>query len=86
MDKSTHEIRLPQWKQIIWRCQNRPKGQTVKQWTAENQIGEKSYYYWLRKIRKEAYEQLNSSTALPAVSKKSGIAFAEIPIYQEHAE
>jgi len=38
MDKSTHEIRLTQWKQIIEQCQHRHEGQTAKQWLADNQI------------------------------------------------
>ena len=29
MDKSTHEIRLAHWKQIIEQCQSRPKSQTA---------------------------------------------------------
>ena len=60
MDNSTHEIRFTRWKQIIEQCQNREEGQTAKQWMADNQVSEKSYYYWLRKIRREAYGQLDN--------------------------
>lgn len=55
MDKITHEVRLNNWKQIIEQCQSRPEKQTAKKWLAENGISEKSYYYWLRKIRNQAY-------------------------------
>ena len=58
MDKTTHEVRLKQWNSIITECQKRPSDQTVKQWLAENDIHEKQYYYWLRRIRKEAYNGL----------------------------
>lgn len=39
-------------------------------------VKEKAYYYWLRKFRKEAYEQMQ----LPATNENPGteIAFAEI--------
>lgn len=47
---------------------------SVKQWLAENDIKEKAYYYWLRKFRKEAYDQMQ----LPAVTAKDEVAFAEV--------
>jgi hypothetical protein len=31
MDKTTHEIRLANWKQLIEQCASRPKGQTIQQ-------------------------------------------------------
>lgn len=50
---------------------------SAKQWLAENEISEKSYYYWQRKFRKEAYNQMNNSPELP-VLKNSEVSFAEI--------
>lgn len=55
MDKITHEVRMAQWKSIIAECLSRPEGQSTKQWLAEKGIHEKTYYYWQRKIRQEAY-------------------------------
>ncbi|MCD7832537.1 MAG: IS66 family insertion sequence element accessory protein TnpB [Lachnospiraceae bacterium] len=63
MDKTTHDVRLAHWKQIIEQCRSRPEGQTAKQWLSENGINDKSYYYWLRKIRKQVYEE-SSATAM----------------------
>jgi len=78
MDKATHEVRRANWKAVIEQCQARPKGQTVKQWLLEQEISEKRYYYWLRKIRQEAYNQINS--VLPAARSSTAITFAEIPV------
>ena len=79
MDKCTHEVRLQYWKNIIQQCQARPNGQSAKQWMAENGIREQSYYLWQRRIRKEAYEQMNTAQEnLPAVQRRSDIDFAEI--------
>lgn len=75
MDQTTHDIRKALWLDIITQCQNRPDGTTVTKWLAENQVKEKAYYYWLRKIRREAAENMQ----LPAVSKKNEITFAELP-------
>jgi len=81
LDTCTHEVRLNQWKMIIEQCQNRPEGQTARQWLAENGIQEKSYYYWLRKVRKKAYSQLNAgNTSLPATQEKGTVTFSEIPM------
>jgi putative transposase len=81
MDQIIHTVRNSKWKDVILQCQNRPAGMSVKQWMAENQISEKSYYYWQRKLRKAAYEQMNNSPAvLPAVQANSEVSFAEIRI------
>ena len=78
MDKSTHEIRIAHWKQIIEQCQSRPKEQTAKQWLEEHDISDKAYY-WLRKIRRTIYDQSVASGTLPVVSQEQELAFAQMP-------
>jgi transposase len=80
MDQITHTVRNSKWKDIILQCQNRPAGMSVKQWMTENQVSEKSYYYWQRKFRKEAFEPMNHSSMLPAVQDNSEVSFAELRI------
>jgi len=50
--KTKNEFRSRQWAEIIKRCQESSK--TVKSWCEENDIPIKSYYYRLRKLRKQA--------------------------------
>jgi len=38
MDKITHEVRMANWKSIIEQCQQRSKGQSIKQWLSEREI------------------------------------------------
>ena len=76
MDQLTHAVRRSNWINIIRQGQDRPAGTTAKQWLAENDISEKSYYYWLRKIRREVCEQ----EGLPEAISPSEIAFVEIPV------
>ena len=57
MDQSTHDVRRANWLNIVNQCQGRPVGMSAKQWLEENGIKEKAYYYWLRKFRREAYNQ-----------------------------
>ena len=77
MDHITHEMRLANWKSIIEHCHARPEGKTIKQWLSEQSIPEKQYYYWQRRVRKEAYDQMKNS--LPAMGNNSSLAFAELP-------
>lgn len=81
MDKTTHEIRISNWRSIIEQCQARPEGQSAKQWLADNGISEKTYYYWQRRVRQETYALIRQdavSPAIPALYTKS-VTFAEIP-------
>ena len=48
------EIRFRHWQKLIDECQS--SGITVKAWCEANGVSDKSYYYWLKKIRKRALE------------------------------
>ena len=76
MDQTTHIVRRNYWAGIIAASNNRPKNTSVSQWLTENGIKAKSYYYWLRKFRKEAFEAADDSDKQSIVPK--GSAFAEI--------
>jgi len=77
MDKTTHEIRIANWRSIIEQCHARPEGQSAKQWLSDNGISEKNYYYWQRKVRKETYA-LISPKVTPATDSEP-VSFAELP-------
>ena len=85
MDRITHQVRLANWTKIIEQCSNRPAGTTAKQWLSDNGISNKSYYYWLRKIRKEAYT--SKEMELPAIKslpeQHPAVTFAEIPLPEQ---
>lgn len=76
MDQSTHDVRRANWLNIVNQCQERPADVSAKQWLADNGIKEKSYYYWLRKFRKEACDQMQ----VPAAAQSMEVSFAEISI------
>jgi len=79
MDKTTHEVRLANWKALIERCQTRPKGQTAKQWLDANGISSKQYYYWLRKVRSDVYKQASATLIPSEEAMLPAVSFAEIP-------
>ena len=81
MDKTTHEIRIANWRSIIEQCQARPEGQSAKQWLSDNGISEKTYYYWQRKVRQEAYALIRQDAVPPEMPTPDTqpVTFAEIP-------
>ena len=85
MDRITHQVRLANWTKIIEQCNNRPAGTSAKQWLHDNGISDKSYYYWLRKIRLEAYAAKGKE--LPAIhstqEQSPAVTFAEIPLPEQ---
>lgn len=80
MDQATHSVRQANWLAIINECQSRPANVTAKQWMADNRIKPKSYYYWLRKFRAQAYEQMPQ---LPSAAAETEVTFAQLPIPYE---
>lgn len=76
MDQLTHNVRRANWLNIINQCQERPANVTVRQWLKDNDIKEKSYYYWLRKFRKESYNQMQLSAVAEEPAEISFVEFA----------
>lgn len=74
MDKSTHEMRLMKWTAIIKECRN--SGMTVAAWCRENNISNKSFYYWQRKIRTKVFDNVKEST----ISNKTNFVQLPAPI------
>ena len=77
MDKSTHQIRREQWSQIINNCLT--SGQSKKTWCRENGVCEKTFYYWQRILRNEAYIEMKQLSVPAPVPKapELPVAFVE---------
>lgn len=85
MDKEVYEVRLANWKQLIQQCQNRPAGMTRKEWLEQNDILASQFYYWLRKVRREAIAEMADAdhkevvpTSITGNDLAAPVAFAEI--------
>ena len=83
MDQTTKDVRLANWKAIVEQCNSRPDGVSARQWLVQNNISEKQYYYWQRRVRDQAYKQLqpslpaSSCNATPAVRTSGSVTYAE---------
>ena len=74
MDQLTHNVRRANWLNIINHCQEQPANIITRQWLKDNNIKEKSYYYWQRKFRKESYDQMQ---LLAVTEEPAEISFVE---------
>ncbi|MDF2614082.1 MAG: Transposase [Clostridia bacterium] len=70
---STREYRLSGGLPIIKECRN--SGMSVKNWCEQNDVNEKRFYYWQRKLREAAAE------ALPSAAKQP--TFVQVPVPME---
>ena len=70
-----NEYRKQQWAQIIRECQS--SGLSNREYCRQHGISEKSYYYWLRKLRSAATEGLPQIVEIerPAIEDKVYIRF-----------
>ena len=75
---ATHHQKLELWIERIRAC--RASGMTVTSWCHDNNIGSKSYYYWLRKIKQEAFDSLPVERKARASINPLTTSFAEISI------
>lgn len=78
MDEITQvkiRFRMEQWMTLIKECQD--SGMSVKSWCQQNDIKESAYYYWLKRIRREACAQ-----QLPAVQpeNRKPVEFAKLQV------
>ncbi len=81
MDKTTHEIRLQQWAEVIQA--QLVSGKNKREWCRENDIPEKQFFYWQRRVRKELYEA--GTGALTPVGGMNFPALIELPVAQNSA-
>ena len=58
-----NQVRAETWRSLISTCQQ--SGQTVANWCQENNINIKTYYYWLRKLRKMELSEKELPVAVP---------------------
>ena len=88
MDKITHKVRCEQWTKIIKECL--ASGMNKTAWCREHGISDKSFFYWQRRLREEAYISTVESSSLPAVNAVSvpaepSVDFVELRLSEQSA-
>ncbi len=72
MDKIENEQNLIKWTPIIQKCRN--SGIGVRPWCRENNVSEKQFYYWERRIKGKDYENLKETKS------QNQANFVELPV------
>ena len=75
MDKTTHQ----RWLKIINECLS--SGMKKSEWCKANGISDKSFYYWQRILRNEAYIETVAPKQIPAVlpmNTSQEVSFVEL--------
>ena len=85
MDRITHKVRCEQWTKIIKECL--ASGMSKTAWCREHGISDKSFFYWQRRLREEAYISTVESSSLPAVSvpAEPSVDFVELRLPEQSA-
>ena len=78
MDQIIYEVRLARWKEVIGQCQLRPEGQTIRDWCIQNNVSEKRYYYWQRRIRLKIAEGMAGSLVPVTAENARQVMFTDI--------
>jgi transposase-like protein len=76
--KVTREYRASQWAETVKECRN--SGQTIRDWCIDNDVSEKSFYYWQRKFREQACQVLEQNTSRTSLALP---LFAEVSLEKE---
>ena len=70
-----NEVKLKQWSEMI-RCRNE-SGLTVSEWCRQNDINPKTYYYRLKCVRNEVYNEIEQHDIVPVLPKEEPDPSAE---------
>ena len=81
MDKTTHAVRLQRWTEIIQT--QLASGMSKRDWCRENNVPEKQFFYWQRKVRQELYEA--QAGKLISGGSINSPALVEVPIIRPQA-
>lgn len=87
MDKLTvasHEARLSLWLERIRACKS--SGLSVKEWCKQNGLTDKNYYYWMRKIKREAFETLQEQASVEEIPFQKKTVFSQISLPVSYTE
>ncbi len=87
MDKLTvasHEARLSLWIERIRACKS--SGLSVKEWCKQNGLTDKNYYYWMRKIKREAFETLQEQASAEDIPFQENTVFSKISLPVSYTE
>ena len=62
MDKEVYKIRLEKWRKLIYEANT--CGMKKKEWCRINGVSTKQFYYWQKRVRAQALEEIQDGTGM----------------------
>ena len=62
MDKEVYKIRLDKWRKLIYEANT--CGMKKTEWCRINGVSRKQFYYWQKKVRAQALEEIQDGTSM----------------------
>ena len=75
------QVRIQEWMELI--KERNSSGMTIREWCQIKGLSENQYYYWLRKIRRNACTALESRSDLAPQIPGETPAFAQINVISD---
>ena len=79
----TRQVRLAHWINVL--RERNESGKSIRAWCQENEINQKTYHYWQRKLRETACEQVNELQG----TRQTGLVplgFAQVALREKQDE
>ena len=80
MDKEVYKIRLEKWRKLIYEANT--CGMKKKEWCRINGISTKQFYYWQKRVRAQALEEMPGGTGADDAAQ-GGVPAAHLPSFVE---
>ena len=80
MDKEVYKIRLDKWRKLIYEANT--CGMKKTEWCRINGVSRKQFYYWQKKVRAQALEEIQDGTSMNDTVLGDGPA-AQLPSFVE---
>lgn len=71
------QVRVNSWASIV--SAQKASGLTIKQWCAQNNLSEHSYYYRLRQLRRMALNEVDASESVNSFASSPAARFVKVP-------
>jgi putative transposase len=79
-----NQVRIREWMELV--RERTSSGMTINAWCEMKGISKYQYYYWLRKVRQEAYNEIeNHKDSLPVAQEDSLPEFAHINVVKDES-
>ena len=83
MDKEVYKVRLDKWRKLIYEANT--CGMKKTEWCRINGVSTKQFYYWQKRVRAQALEEMPAGTSA-ADAVQGDVPAAHLPSFVGHKQ